>query len=317
MSSDPLEPVPAPRPSDGPRPEVGGRETARERLAYHLYATGEWLAASLPERLGRALFERLGAAAHRWAPRTRATVTANLAQVLGRPPDSELVEVAVRESFVRYARYWFDTFRLRVLPAAELDERFRVEGLEHLDAALEDGRGAIAVLPHMGNWDAGGAWLAAHGYRLASVAERLRPDRLARLFLLHRAELGMRILPLSGNGVGSRLTELLADNWIVALVADRDLSGRGVEVEMFGRPRRLPAGPALLAVQTGAPLLVCPVYGEDGGWRCVIGRPLEVERTGRRREDVAALTVAMGAAFERAIAASPTDWHMFQPAWDA
>ena len=271
---------------------------------------------TLPERVGRRVFAALGRMAYRALPGVRATVAANQARVLGLDPGSELVDAATREAFALYARYWFDTFRVRVLPLEELNERIRVEGLEHIDRALEGGRGCIAVLPHMGNWDAAGRWLAANGYRLASVAEELSPKRLFELFLRHREELGLKILPLTkGGGVGQQLGALLGKNWIVALVADRDLTGRGVEVEMFGATRRLPAGPALLSLSTGAPLLVCPVWTTENGWHIRVGEPLGTQPTGRTREDVAALTRLMGAEFERAIAANPVDWHMFQPAW--
>jgi KDO2-lipid IV(A) lauroyltransferase len=127
----------------------------------------------------------------------------------------------------------------------------------------------------------------------------------------------MRIIPLTKNGhVGQQLKQLLSENWVVALVADRDLSGRGVEVEMFGAIRRIPAGPALLSLTSGAPLLVCPVSTLPGGWRIQIGAPLEFEPTGDTKADVSALSRLMAAEFERAIAARPPDWHMFQPAWD-
>ncbi len=102
---------------------------------------------------------------------------------------------------------------------------------------------------------------------------------------------------------------------MVALVADRDLSGRGVEVEMFGATRRIPAGPGLLSITTGAPILVCSSYTTDDGWLVRIGRPLEAPRTGNTRADVAALSRSMAAEFERAISARPPDWHMFQQAW--
>jgi KDO2-lipid IV(A) lauroyltransferase len=85
---------------------------------------------------------------------------------------------------------------------------------------------------------------------------------------------------------------------------------------MFGATRKLPAGPALLSLTSGAPLQVCPVYTTDSGWNCRIGRPLEIERTGKMRTDVTALTHVMAREFERVIAAKPTDWHMFQPAWE-
>ena len=126
----------------------------------------------------------------------------------------------------------------------------------------------------------------------------------------------MKIVSLDSTArVGPQLLELLADNWVIALVADRDLTGRGVEVEMFGATRRLPAGPALLSLTSGAPLMACPVYTTHWGWHCRIGRPLEIETTGKTRTDVTTLTRALAREFERMISAKPTDWHMFQPAW--
>ncbi len=294
------------------------RETLRQRLAYWAYRSAERLTTALPERTGRRAFAGLGRLAHLALPGVRATVAANQARVLGLAEDSELVAEATREAFALYARYWFDTFRLRVMTPAEVNKRIVYGGRERLERALEAGCGAITVLPHMGNWDAAGHWLTVNGYRVVSVAEELRPQRLFDLFLHHRQRLGVRIVPLSADAhVGQQLARLLAENWIVGLVADRDLTGRGVEVEMFGRARKLPAGPALLSLSTRSPLMVCPVFTNEDGWSLQIGAPLEIERTGSMRDDVAALTRLMAAEFERAISAKPADWHMFQPAWDS
>jgi phosphatidylinositol dimannoside acyltransferase len=168
----------------------------------------------------------------------------------------------------------------------------------------------------MGNWDVAGQFMAVNGYRLISVAEELKPRRLAELFLRHRRALGMEILVLEDSKtVGLQLSGLLARNCVVALVADRDLGSKGVDVEMFGAIRKLPPGPALLALSTGAALLSAAVWTEDDGWLCRIGPPLQIERTASLRDDVATLTRMLGAEFERAIAARPVDWHMFQPAW--
>jgi KDO2-lipid IV(A) lauroyltransferase len=292
------------------------RESAKERAAFRAYRGLEWLAMHVPQRLGRWIFRWIGRLAFATMPGVRATVTTNQARVLGLEPGSDLARAAAREAFDLYARYWYDTFHLRALSQAEVNKRTQMVGIERIDRALEGGRGCICVLPHMGNWDVAGHWLAVNGYRIVSVAEELRPRRLFELFLRHREELGMKILPLSAGHVGQQLADLLAKNWIVALVSDRDMSGRGVDVEMFGASRRLPAGPALLSLSTGAPLLVCPVYSTDEGWLIQIGRPLEAPRTGVTRDDVAALTAVLAAEFERAIAARPVDWHMFQPAWE-
>jgi len=292
-------------------------ETRRETLGYWGYRSAEWLAMSLPERTGRRVFETLGRVAHRRLHGVRATVAANQARVLGAEPSDARVDHATREAFELYARFWFDAFRIRTMPEKEFNERIVVIGVENIDRALEAGKGCVCALPHMGNWDAAGHWFGANGYRIAAVAEELRPPRLYDLFLRHREELGMRIVGLTKEGhVGQQLKQLLSENWMVALVADRDLTGRGTEVEMFGAPRRVPAGPALLSLSSGAPLVVCPVYTRDDGWEVRIEEPLEIERTGVIRKDVAALSRLMAERFERAIAAKPTDWHMFQPAWD-
>jgi phosphatidylinositol dimannoside acyltransferase len=291
-------------------------ETPQEVIAFHLYRSAAWLARTLPEKVGRRVFRRAGLLAFELAPGTRAVVARNQAQVLGRGPTDPLVRRATRDAFASYARYWFDAFRFAVMTPESVAARFEPVDDHHLWHALEGGRGAIVALPHIGNWDAAGPWLRAEHRLAVAVAERLRPARLYELFVASRTSFGLEVLALGDAGIGHTLASKLEAGYIVALVADRDLTGRGVEVTMFGRTRRMPAGPALLSLTTGAPLLVTPVFQTERGWRCVMTRPLEIERTGDRRVDVRALTQRMADEFERAIASAPTDWHMFQSAWE-
>ncbi|MDP8955611.1 MAG: phosphatidylinositol mannoside acyltransferase [Actinomycetota bacterium] len=277
----------------------------------------EWLGMRLPRPVGLTL----AAAYHRvffaTADRQREVVARNLSRVLGHPPDSPIVQAATRECFALYARYWYETFAVRTMPWEEVDRRFSIDGLEHVDRAMEAGRGIIIAAPHMGNWDAGAHWLCTRGYKLAAVAEELKPPEVFDLFFRHRRALGLTIVPLSeGKRVGERLVGLLAENYLIALVADRDLTGRGVDVEMFGATRKLPAGPARLALGTGAPLSVAAAFTTRDGGHCRILPPLEFEPTGDMRSDVTTLTRMIAAAFERFISEAPADWHMFQPAWD-
>ncbi|MGH2725004.1 MAG: phosphatidylinositol mannoside acyltransferase [Actinomycetota bacterium] len=301
-----------------PPDDLTGREpdTFRLRIAHLVYASAERAAMALPERLGRRVFALAGAAAFHLAPRVRGVVEGNLARVLGVDPRSTVVEAAAREAFDSYARYWYGMFRIRVMPKEEFLGRFRAVGAEHIAAAVEAGRGAVLALPHLGNWDAAGKWVHLNGWEITAVAELLRPRSLFDLFRRHREALGLSIVPLyDATSVGQELASRMSDNELVALVADRDLKGKGVVCEMFGAPRRLPAGPALLALATGAPLLPSAVYDVDDGWMVVIQPPLEIERTGDMRRDVTALTRALAREFERAIAGTPTQWHMFQSAW--
>ena len=294
------------------------RETIVERLAYWQYRGAERVAMVLPENIGRRVFSAAGAIAYRIAPGARSTVSSNLARVLGQGQDSPLVQAATREAFGSYARYWYDTFRIRVIPPEEFLKRHGSIGLENIERALEGGRGAVLALPHLGNWDAAGHWLHVLGHSMTAVAEELRPPRMYNLFLEHRRALGIGIVPLSDSrAVAEDLVRLLRSNELIALVCDRDLKNRGVEVTMFGEARRMPAGPALLTLATGSPLLPCATYVTDEGWSVVINPPVEVERSGDRRKDAVALTQKLADAFERAIGASPTQWHMFQAAWPA
>jgi phosphatidylinositol dimannoside acyltransferase len=225
------------------------------------------------------------------------------------------VQASTREAFALYGRYWFDTFHVLGWSDERVVDSFRFEGIEHVEKGLADGKGVVIALPHTGNWDVGGRAMGLRVAPVVSVAEHLKPDRLFELFLEHRRQLGMEIIDLSSDHVGRQLTQRLEQNRIVALVADRDLSGGGVEVEMFGRTRRMPAGPALLALSSGAPLLSGPTYTTREGWVEVL-TPVSIEPTGKRKDDIIALTRALAEAFERAIAAAPPDWHLFQPGWE-
>lgn len=291
-------------------------ETARETIAFHVYRSVAWLSRTLPERFGLRLFRLGGRIAFELAPKLRGVVARNQAQVLGRAPGDPIVRAATRDAFDSYARYWFDSFRLAVTPPQDVAARFESVGAHHLWDALDAGNGAIAALPHIGNWDAAGPWLRALDRPIVGVAEQLEPPRLYDLFVTNRESFGAEVVPLGAPGIARTLARKLSAGYVVALVADRDLTGRGIEVTMFGRTRRLPAGPALLSLTTGAPLIVTTVYQTERGWRCVMAPPLTIEPSGDRRADVAALTARLGEEFERAIAAAPTDWHVFQPAWE-
>ncbi|HEX7247195.1 MAG TPA: phosphatidylinositol mannoside acyltransferase [Actinomycetota bacterium] len=290
-------------------------ESLRESFAFHLYRSVAWLGRTLPEGPGRRVFRRAGLLAFEFAPGARSVVARNLSQVLGRAPGDPLVRCVTREAFASYARYWFDSFRFAIEAPEAVARRFEAVGAHHLWQALDAGRGAIVALPHIGNWDAAGPWLRSQGRPVTAVAEQLRPQRLYDLFVENRTSFGVEVVGLGDAGIGRVLASRLETGSIVALVADRDLTGNGVEVTMFGRERRLPAGPALLSLTTGAPLLVTPVFQTERGWRCVMTSPLEIEPSGDRRADVRALTQRMADEFERSIAAAPSDWHMFQPAW--
>ncbi|MEV0946461.1 phosphatidylinositol mannoside acyltransferase [Rhodococcus sp. NPDC049939] len=281
-----------------------------ERLTDLGYATGWRLVRALPERAAVTVFDRAAdLVVRRGGPEQ---LRRNLGRVLG-VPAQEVPDALVQASVRSYARYWREAFRLPsmdlVKTGAALDSL--VEGQEHLDAAMENGKGVVMALPHSGNWDMAGVWCVQHWGGLSTVAERLKPESLYQRFVAYREGLGFEIFPLSG-GESPPFEELsarLRDNKIVCLLGERDLAKKGVPVTFFGEPTRMPAGPARLAIDTGAPLVSVHCWFTDGGWGFRIDPPIDTSK------GVAAATQALAERFETNIAAHPEDWHMFQPLW--
>jgi KDO2-lipid IV(A) lauroyltransferase len=216
-----------------------------------------------------------------------------------------------------YFRYWYEVFRLPVIGSHELDQRSTVVQWDVLERVRASGRGAVLALPHMGNWDQAGAWLVGAGVPFTTVAERLEPAELFDRFVAFRESLGMEVLPLTGGqspyGV---LRERLRSGGVVCLLGDRDLTANGVEVTFFGETARMPAGPAALALATGAALLpVTLTYPSPRHWQLRIHDEVPVPTDGRRSEKVAVMTQQLADAFAEGIAAAPQDWHMLQRLW--
>jgi KDO2-lipid IV(A) lauroyltransferase len=221
-----------------------------------------------------------------------------------------------------YLRYWLEVFRLPSITQDYVVEHQVMENEELLKSTYESGRGVILALPHMGNWDAAGAWCVGSGMPFTTVAERLRPESLFDRFVEFRRSLGMEVLPLTGTPSGPYplLRQRLEEGGMLCLLADRDLTATGVTVDFFNEPARMPAGPALLASETGAALLPVTLwYPEDGsaGWRGRTHPEIAPPTTGTREEKVQAMTQAMADVFAGAIAAHPADWHMVQRLWVA
>jgi KDO2-lipid IV(A) lauroyltransferase len=234
----------------------------------------------------------------------------------GVEPDPALVRRWSKRSFREYSRYWADGARLPYIGEAGMLAKWRMEeGLEHLHAAMADGKGAIVALPHVGSWEWGGYFLAWDGMPMTAVMELLEPPQLFDWFVTQRATMGLTAVPL-GEGSSAALIRALKENHLAGLVSDRDMVGNGVEVVFFGEKTTLPGGAATLAIRTGAPLVPVVVYSGPDAWHTgVIHAPIDTTRRGTLREDVARLTQELATVFENDIRCRPEQWHMYQPNW--
>jgi lauroyl/myristoyl acyltransferase len=270
------------------------------------YAAGWLLVRSLPERTARRLFDVGADLAARRGGKGVDRLRRNLARVA---PDAEL-DALTRVALRSYARYWLEVFRLPVTPTSVIVDGMHAIGEGPARAAIASRRGVVFALPHSGNWDHAGAWFAATGVPFTTVAERLKPESLYDRFLAFRASLGMEVLPLTG---GERppydvLTERLRAGGTLCLMADRDLTPRGVDVDFFGATARMPAGPASLALATGAALIPVHLAFLPAGWQVTFYDEVVPS-------DVPTMTQVMADRFADGIRQHPADWHMLQRFW--
>ncbi|MEX0664203.1 MAG: phosphatidylinositol mannoside acyltransferase, partial [Acidimicrobiia bacterium] len=284
------------------------------RAAYLAYRAGADVARALPPALGLRIARGISRGMTAIFSKRRLQVERNLRRATrGALSEGELHRATSR-LFSNYGQYWYELFRLR-REHRSLEADTDSEGYEHIAEPQAAGRGVILALPHLGNWDAAGAWLAGRGHRLTVVAEPLEPPELFTWFATERRELGMDVVPL-GPGAAGALLRALADGGIAALVCDRDLTGDGVEVELFGEPTTMPGGPAVLAFRSGAPIVPVGIYFRPAARRFVrILAPVPTERRGSLRDDVQRVTQDLARCFEGLIAAAPDHWLMMQPVW--
>ncbi|MFI5679623.1 phosphatidylinositol mannoside acyltransferase [Streptomyces cellulosae] len=290
--------------------------SAQDRATDALYGLGWGVVKKLPEpvavRLGR------GIADLAWKQRGKGVrrLESNYARVVPGAGPERLAELS-RAGMRSYLRYWMESFRLPAWSPERVEGGFVPEDLHHLTEGLAAGKGVILALPHMANWDLAGAWVTTKlRTPFTTVAERLKPETLYDRFVAYREGLGMEVLPHSGGTAFGTLARRLRDGGLVCLVAERDLSSSGVEVQFFGEATRIPAGPALLAQQTGAVLLPVTLWYDDSPvMRGRVHPPVEVPESGTRAEKTSVMAQALADAFATGIADHPEDWHMLQRLW--
>ncbi|MGH9057065.1 MAG: phosphatidylinositol mannoside acyltransferase [Acidimicrobiales bacterium] len=290
------------------------------------YRAGMAAASVLPGEVSRSMGETFAVMASRAfsvpgaessMAHRRALVARHLSRVLGPGLGPRRLRHLVDETFASYGRYWAESFRLPSLRASQVYSGMVADGFDHIVEGEAAGRGVILALPHLGGWEWAGTWLAQNGHPISVVVEALEPPELFRWFVSFRERLGMEVIPV-GAGAAAACARALAGNRILALLCDRAVGeAAAVEVEFFGERTLLPAGPATLALRTGAVVLPTAVYFGPGAsdHRAWVRPPLQLERKGRLRDDVQAGTEALARELELLVRRAPTQWHLIQPNW--
>lgn len=283
------------------------------------YRLGWGAVRRLPERTALTVFEQLADLTTARGGKGVRRLRSNYARA--RPELSQpQLDALVKEGMRSYLRYYCEAFRLPDRTPAEIAASVRVVGDGPVRAELAAGRPVVCFLGHLGNWDLAGAWGTTAIAPVVTVAERLEPEEVYAEFLAFRESLGMTILPLTGGGdVFAQLRGHLTKPVLMPLLADRDLTDRGIEVDLLGHRSRMAAGPAALSLATGAALFPVSIHYERlerPRWkhRIVITfhERVEVPATGTTRAKAVAMTQACADALGAAIVEHTADWHMLQ-----
>lgn len=283
----------------------------KDWLSYIAVRLASAILGLFPERVALGFGEAIGRVAMRFQPGRRAMAERHMRRVLGPEQDASQAATGVFEA---YGRYWAEVLWFSPRNVDRLGARIPVDGVERINAAQAEGRGMILALPHLGNWEVAGSVGIRLGLDLLAVAEALPNRRITDWFVAVRDQFGIEVvLAEKGTRVTRRLLEALSNGAAVALVADRDLTRRGVEVDFFGETTTLPAGPASLAIRAEVPLLPVAIYFDDPiGHRITVAEAVPVPEAD---DPVAIMTQDLARAFEALIRVEPAQWHLLQPNW--
>ena len=284
----------------------------KDNLSAYAYFAGWRIVRWLPERTAYRLAYAVADFLTKRNGKNVSRLRSNLQRT--QPNMTELdLDLLVFNAMRSYMRYWCDTFRFPDWSTQRVRETVTVKNEHLLLDAIAEKTGVIVCLPHAGNWDHAGAYFCAKGIHLVTVAEHLKPEKLFLKFLSYRQAMGMEVLPLDGRVLGA-LAQRLRQGALVALVADRDLSRSGIDVNFFGGPARMPAGPALLAMKTSAPLVTAFVSYTDSGIHIEFNE-VAIPTAGSDEDRVLEIVQRMAKQFEDGISVHPQDWHMLQRIW--
>jgi phosphatidylinositol dimannoside acyltransferase len=306
-----------------------GRGSVLQRLRATGVAGASRIVCRLPEGLAVRAAEGIGELWYRLTPGRAAQGRQNLrrvcayldatgradARVRDAATDPRALERLVRAAYRHAARYYLEVARIPAMTSRSISEQVMVETPDVVDAALEGGRPVIFVGLHFGAIELPGLWLAQRtGRRTTAPMETIGDPALQAWFVRTRGRVGVRIVGL--REARRELMAALGRGETVGLVADRDISGGGLTVPLFGAPAALPVGPALLAIESGAPIYVASVRRDRVGR--YLGRlaQVPVPAEGSRRDRATAVVTESARAFEDVIALAPEQWWaVFFPIW--
>jgi Kdo2-lipid IVA lauroyltransferase/acyltransferase len=279
-------------------------------LARAIWGTGRAIG-TLPPPAALAVGRTLGRGAHALLGTPRRLAWKHVGMAFPELDEAARARI-VRATFEHAGQSFAELGSWRQL--ARLDGYVRIDNLAALDGALAEGRGALAVTGHVGNWELLAATIAERGYGLSVVARHVNDVRFDALITRFRGDRGMEILNRDAADFLAQVRAALARNHIVAILMDQDSRGGGVFVPFFGRPAHTPPGAAVLALRTRAPVVTVFIRRRPEGGHVITFERVPIEH-GAGRGQLTALTARFTAAIEAAIRTSPAEWVWWHERW--
>lgn len=247
----------------------------------------------------------------------RNTILGNMDVAFGTTMRQDEKMVAAREAVTNMLKGYFETFYMASPARKKIDDRVRIEGREHLDRVLAGGKGAIALSAHFGNFTILGAVMAREKYPFYTVIREPKEKHVANIFGRIRDLMGHQWIAAQPRQASLKQTiHHLRNNQIVCLIADEHKRRGGVNVDFFGHDSPTAAGPAVLSLRTGAPIVpVFIVRQDDDSHTIIIEPPLAYHLTGNQEEDIRHITRLFTERIEYYIRSYPTQWFWLNRRW--
>ncbi len=284
----------------------------KDYLVAQAYFAGWSLIRRAPQRVADSLFESIARRMHKRDGKSVKRLRSNLARVKPELSPDELDDLLGR-ALSSYMRYWKETFRSPDWSRDQILSTVTVSQEHLLLDPITQKRAVVVALPHAGNWDHAGSYFCLKGARLVTVAEVLKPRALFEKFLEYRQGIGMEVLPLDSKAFPALLNRA-QDGMLIALVADRDLSKSGIDVNFFDGVARMPAGPSIVAIRNNIPLVTAFVSYTASGIHVDL-REVSIPDIADEEARIKATVQLCADNFAAGIAEHPEDWHMMQRIW--
>ncbi len=283
-------------------------------VRYFLYYMGRIIFCRLlPKELSYRITQLIADAHYFLARPTRRALISNLRVVWGKEKSEREIRRMAHRTFRRFSSYAVDFFYSPQINRDNIDDWVIIKGLHYVDWALSQGRGVVTLSAHLGNWELGGITMALKGYKMNVLALGHGKRRATDIFRKQREAKGVKVIPL---GVAARRCfQALRKNELLATLGDRDVKGKGMRVEFFGKKAIVPKGPATFSLETGAIIVPCFIFKKGEKYELSFERPILPKPTGNKEKDLLHLTKECLKVIEKYIKEHPEEWFLYHPIW--